>query len=75
MARNDGGVQEDGRISTGCAGLDNILGGGLDRDRLYLPHLVAAVLPETEETEAPQMKARRNLSVPRLRQPAALSVR
>src|SRR3954471_12301205 len=24
------------RISTGCAGLDDILGGGLDADRLYL---------------------------------------
>jgi circadian clock protein KaiC len=24
------------RISTGCAGLDDILGGGLDRDRIYL---------------------------------------
>src|SRR5205085_7410289 len=24
------------RISTGCAGLDNILGGGLDPDRVYL---------------------------------------
>src|SRR5690348_3355222 len=27
---------ESERISTGCAGLDDILGGGLDRDRLYL---------------------------------------
>jgi circadian clock protein KaiC len=29
-------VNEEARISTGCAGLDNILGGGLDSDRLYL---------------------------------------
>jgi circadian clock protein KaiC len=27
---------ESERISTGCAGLDNILGGGLDPDRIYL---------------------------------------
>src|SRR5690349_24615451 len=29
-------AEELERISTGCAGLDHILGGGLDRDRMYL---------------------------------------
>jgi circadian clock protein KaiC len=36
MAENDDIEQDDGRISTGCAGLDDILRGGLDRDRMYL---------------------------------------
>jgi circadian clock protein KaiC len=36
MAENDSIAPDDGRISTGCAGLDDILGGGLDRDRMYL---------------------------------------
>src|SRR4051794_27198052 len=31
----DPGAKKE-RISTGCGGLDDILGGGLDRDRLYL---------------------------------------
>ena len=30
------GDVERGRISTGCAGLDDILGGGLDPNRIYL---------------------------------------
>ncbi|MGA9507301.1 MAG: ATPase domain-containing protein [Candidatus Sulfotelmatobacter sp.] len=30
------GLQTDARVSTGCAGLDNILGGGFPRGRLYL---------------------------------------
>src|SRR3954471_4063345 len=29
-------ADENQRISTGCGGLDNILGGGLDPDRIYL---------------------------------------
>ncbi len=32
----EGGDTELGRISTGCAGLDDILGGGLDPNRIYL---------------------------------------
>jgi circadian clock protein KaiC len=36
MDRTDGGGHDDERISTGCAGLDDILDGGLDRDRVYL---------------------------------------
>ena len=34
-ATGDSDVEAE-RISTGCAGLDDILGGGLDRDRTYL---------------------------------------
>src|SRR5262249_38342262 len=34
---DSGATMPDGkRISTGCAGLDDILDGGLDRDRMYL---------------------------------------
>jgi hypothetical protein len=40
VADGDVDLEEDGedppRISTGSAGLDNILGGGIDADRLYL---------------------------------------
>ena len=36
MAQTDGSGHDDERISTGCPGLDHILGGGLDRDRMYL---------------------------------------
>lgn len=36
MAVSERGAPEDGRISTGCVGLDEVLGGGLDADRLYL---------------------------------------
>lgn len=36
MANTDTQVREEPRISTGNAGLDDILGGGLDRERVYL---------------------------------------
>jgi circadian clock protein KaiC len=36
MIETEGKVHADTRISTGCEGLDYILGGGLDRDRVYL---------------------------------------
>jgi circadian clock protein KaiC len=36
MVGTDGSGHEDERILTGCVGLDDILCGGLDRDRMYL---------------------------------------
>src|SRR5258705_1608363 len=37
MSQSGTGSELDGeRVSTGCAGLDDILNGGLDRDRMYL---------------------------------------
>lgn len=36
MPETDGSGHDNDRISTGCDGLDDVLGGGIDRDRVYL---------------------------------------